>query len=368
MRGDVLEWANGKSTDKLVTKETLNHRELIELVSGLDVYQHTAEAYRRAYQALGIDIINRVPLENAPMPTPAGETRPHPSKPYNYAPLGVYDTVMRHTYPCATPEEVWDLDMSAVCYEDLLTPVPHPCTTADIQAREAFLGEVGLYYPMLYTTLFMWAVEVLGWNTFMIAAALEPERFHDHFLVPCIHKSAAIVAEMAQASDSPFVFVHDDLADARGPVFRPSWYEQTILPHYPQIFAEAKRLGKKVIYVADGNMTAFLPQLVEAGVDGLMFETPATPLEAVIEHFGQERRFFIGGIATQTLTFGTPDEIRRMVLDLVEQAGAYPGFAMASGGGLHGSVPLENLIAYLDARAAIGVTPVDWRMCCRVQT
>jgi hypothetical protein len=66
MRQDSLKWASGEPTEKLVTKETLNHRELVELVSGLDVYQHTAEAYRRAYQALGIDIVNRMPLESAP--------------------------------------------------------------------------------------------------------------------------------------------------------------------------------------------------------------------------------------------------------------------------------------------------------------
>lgn len=366
MKQDVLKWANVEPTDKLVAKETLNHRELIESVSGLDVYQHTAEAYARAYQALGIDIINRVPLENAPPPTPPEQTRPHPSKPYHYAPLGVYDTVMRHTYPCEAPEDVWDLDVGALRYDDLLTPVPHPCTADDIRAREAAIGEVGLYYPMLYTTLFMWAVEVLGWNTFMLAAALEPDRFHEHILVPCVDKSAAIVAEMAQTSDSPFVYVHDDLADARGPVFRPSWYEQYILPHYPHIFAEVKRLGKKVIYVADGNMTAFLPQLIDAGVDGLMFETPATSLDAVIEHFGQEGRFFIGGIATETLTFGTTDEVRRMVLDLVKQAGSYPGFAMASGGGLHGNVPLGNLAEYFDARVEVGATEHGWRTSCHV--
>jgi hypothetical protein len=365
MKPDVLQWAAGEPTAKLVTKETLNHRGLIELVSGLDVYQHTAEAYRRAYQALGVDIINRVPLENAPAPTPVGQTRLHPTRPYHYAPLGVYDTAMRNTFPCRSPEDVWELDVQALAYDDLLSPVPHPCTAGDIRAREVAIGEVGLYYPMLYTTLFMWAVEVLGWDTFMITAALEPDRFHEHVLVPCADKSARIVAEMAHASNSPFVYVHDDLADARGPIFRPAWYERYILPHYPEILAEAKRLGKKVIYVADGNMTAFLPQLVDAGMDGLMFETPATPLEAAIEHFGQEGRFFIGGIATQTLTFGTADEVRRMVLDLVERAGSVPGFAMASGGGLHDNVPLQNLEAYLDARVEVGATPPDWRTCCR---
>jgi hypothetical protein len=192
MKRDVLGWAEGRSTNKLISKETLNHRGLIEMVSGLDVYQHTAEAYRRTYSALGIDIINRVPLENAPAPTSAGTTRPHPARPYHLAPLGVYDTVSRHTYLCGTPEEVWDLDMAAIDYEDLLVPVPHPCAASDITAREVEIGDIGLYYPMLYTTLFMWPVETLGWEVFMLAAISEQDRFHEHFLLPCVQKSKAI--------------------------------------------------------------------------------------------------------------------------------------------------------------------------------
>lgn len=367
MRRDIIAWAAGQPTTKLAAKETLNHHGLIELVSGLDVYNHTAEAYRRAYEALGIDIINRAPLENAPPPTPHDETRPHPTRPYRYAPLGVYDTVMRYTYECAGPEAVWDLDASRLCYDDLLTPVPHSCHADDIRAREAAVGEVGLYYPMLYTTLFMWAVEVLGWEVFMLAAMLESERFHERFLVPCAAKSRAIVTEMAQASDSPFVFVHDDLATATGPAFRPAWYDRYIFPHYREIWGEAKRLGKKVIFVADGNMTAFLGRLVDAGVDGVQFESPATPLEAVVAHFGAAGQYFIGGIATKTLTFGTTDEIRRMVFDLCERAGACPGFALASGGGLHANIPLANLEAYFDARVEVGATPAGWRTRCRVR-
>jgi hypothetical protein len=366
MRADVIAWANCRPTGKLVSKETLNHPGLITLVSGLDVYQHTPEAYRRAYQALGIDIINRVPLCNAPPPTPAGFTRLHPTRPYRYSALGVYDTVMRHTFACADVDDVWRLDVAELSYDDIITPVPHSCHADDIQAREAAIGEVGLYYPMLYTTLFTWGVEVLGWEVFMTAATLDPDRFHAHFLVPCAAKSRAIVGEMARASSSPFIFVHDDLATTNGPIFRPGWYDRYIFPHYPKIWAEAKQLGKKVVFVADGNMTAFLPRLIEVGVDGLMFESPATPLSAVIEHFGSPGRFFIGGISTAVLAFGTPQQVRQMVYDVFEIAAEYPGFALASGGGLHGDIPLENLEAYFDARVEIGATPAGWRTCCRV--
>lgn len=366
MKNDVLDWAHGKPVNKIISKETLNHRGLIEMVSGLDVYEATPEAYRRAYEALGIDIINRVPLTNAPEPTPADCISAHPAKPYNYGPLGVYDTIMRHTYPCPAPEDVWNLDVGALSYEDLLVPVPHSCQAEDIKARERAIGEVGMYYPLFYTTLFMWGVEVLGWEVFMIAAAQEPDRFHDHFLLPCVAKSKAIVTEMAGASDRPFVFVHDDLADAKGPVFQPRWYQDYIFPHYPEIWSEAKRMGKKVIFVTDGNIEAFLPQLIDAGVDGLMFENPAVSLDAVIEHFGQPGRFLIGGIETVKLTFGSPVEVRQMVMELHEKTIDCPGFAMAGCGGLHGNIPPENLEAYFDARAEIGVTPRDWRKQCRV--
>jgi hypothetical protein len=53
MRQDALAWATGARPSKLVSKETLIHPGLIELVTGLDAYRQTAEAYRRAYRAVG---------------------------------------------------------------------------------------------------------------------------------------------------------------------------------------------------------------------------------------------------------------------------------------------------------------------------
>jgi hypothetical protein len=364
MKSDVLKWSEGHTPDKGISKETLNHHRLIETVSGLDVYENTPEAFRRAYEALGIDIINRVPLDNAPVPTLPGQIRPHPAKPYHYSHLGVYDTAFRQTFPCKSPEDVWNLDVNELSYDDLLTPVPHPCTADDIRAREAAIGETGMYYPMLYTTLFMWAVEALGWEIFMVAAFTEKRRFHDHFLIPCVEKSRKIVAEMAQASNSPFIFVHDDLASGTGPIFPPSWYDEYIFPHYPEIWQDAKSRGKKVIFVADGDMTEFLPRLVDAGVDGIMFENPATDIDTVIECFGRSGQFMIGGIETVKLTMGHPEEVREMVFDLHEKMQEHPGFAMSSCGGLHNNIPMENMEAYFDARAEIGVTPQDWRTRC----
>ena len=364
MKNDVIDWASGRKPSKGISKETLNHRGLIELVSGLDVYRQTPESYRRAYQALGIDVINRVPMENAPQPTPEGHTGRHSSGNYDMAPLGVYDTVCRRVYPCKAPEEVWNLDTHALGYSDLLVPVPHGCDGADIRTRHGAIGEVGLYYPLHYTTLFMWGVEVLGWEMFLLTATDDSVRFHDHFIIPCAEKSRKAVDAIVSADDSPFVFLHDDLASGMGPVFRPDWYDEFIFPHYPDIFRPAKEAGRKIIFVADGNMTQFLEKLVCAGVDGLMFENPATPLDSVVDSFGGVGQFLIGGIDTALLTTGTPQQVKAMVYALVERMKNCPGFAMASCGGLHGNIPLANLEAYFDARADVGFTPSAWRSMC----
>jgi hypothetical protein len=360
MKQDAVNWACGW-TGKIISKETLNHAELITRVSGIDVYKNTPEAYFRAYEALGIDIVNRVPVTNAPEPAKQGTKRFHPDKPYSFTSLGVYDTAFRERFEVSSPEEVYSLDVESLRYEDLIVPVPHPCKREDIFNRQHRLGNVGIYYPMLYTTLFMWAVETLGWENFMVAAITEPDRFTRHFFEPCAKKSRKIVNAISEASESRLVFLHDDLADANGPVFPMGWYEDCIFPFYKEIFEPAKKRGKKIIFVADGNMSQFLPRLYELGVDGIMFENPATPLEEVIQYFGAPGYYFIGGVDTARLTMSTPDDIRKMVHEVYHLTKYFPGFAISSCGGLHGNIPMENLEAYFDARAEIGATPKNWR-------
>ncbi len=360
MLSDVLAWAEFRPTGKIVSKETLNHPGLIARVTGLDPYLDTPKAYAQAYEALGIDLINRVPTENAPPSTPPGKIRPMPHhEDYLLSHLGVYDSAMRTKYPCKTHEDIWELDLSTYDDHDLVVPVPHPNKANDIRARQEAIGEIGLYYPMLYTTLFMWAVEMLGWEVFLVGAALEPERFFEHFLKPSAEKSKKIIQEIIAANFSPFLFVHDDLADSNGPIFRPDWYECYLFPLYREILEPAFHADKKVILVADGNMTAFLPRLREIGIMGIMYESPATSVEAVLEHFSDG--YLIGGIDTGLLTRGEPATIHRHVLELAEKTEDVPGFAISSCGGLHGNIPLTNLEVYFDTRVEIGATPEDWR-------
>jgi hypothetical protein len=360
VKSDVLALADlrrQRNTEKPSSKETLNHPDLIQLASGLSPYTQTPRAYLEAYKSLGIDLINRVPEENAPTPLSFGEVRDVGGG-YREAYLGLYNTVARHLYPFASVEEFWAASDVDPEYEQLRTPVPHRLGAGEIRRKNELLGEVGLYYYMLYTTLFMWAVEYLGWQVFLMAAAMDPNGFDEKFLQVVFPKSLEMIRTLAQV-DSPFVFCHDDLVDAKGPMFHPHWYEKYIFPRYELLWKPAKERGKQIIFVADGNMNEFLLSLRQTGVDGVMLENPATDFDRILDVFSD--KIVIGGIETGVLMHGTAEQVRRHVLEVRQRTRGIPGFVMSTPGGIHGNLPLENLIAYFDARVQTGHTPEGWQ-------
>ena len=361
MKTDVLAWLDGKPTRKLPSKETLNHPGIIEMASGFDAFQETQAAYLGAYEALGIDIINIVPEENAPEPVRPGEVFWRKGGRVQESYLGVYNSTSRVRFPYETVEEFWEADISSLEYSGLDLPGAQyfmPCTREAIERKMSLTGNAGLYYYQMYTTLFMWGVEALGWEIFMLAAASTPGKFDRHFLEPVYRKTEEII-KMLSKLDSPWVFCHDDIAMNTGPVFRPDWYETYIYPRYAELWDIVHAAGKKVFLTADGKLDWTLEALRDTGCDGIMFETPATGLDAVVDTWGDA--FFIGGIDARVLTRGSPDDVRRHVAQVHNKTRDCKGYALCCSGGLVGNMPLENLEAYFDSRVEFGYTRPDWR-------
>jgi len=236
--------------------------------------------------------------------------------------------------------------------------VPHKLDKNIIEKKMAIAGEIGLYYYMYYTTLFMWGVEYLGWEIFMMAAMLAPKTFEEEFFNIAFEESLNAI-ELLSNIDIPYVFVHDDLADKNGPIFPPDWYDKYIFPRYEELWRKIKSKGKKIIFVADGNMEYFLKPLKELGIDGVMFENPATNFDKILDVFGVD--IVICGMDTYLLTFGTPKDISSHVDLICKKTEGLIGFAICSPGGIHNKIPIENLIAYFDARVRNGFTHGNWQ-------
>ena len=156
------------------------------------------------------------------------------------------------------------------------------------------------------------------------------------------------------AIDEEVIFCHDHLAMETGPIFSPAFMERYIFSRYAWIIEPVVRAGKKLIFVADGNLDVFLERLLEFPFAGIMYENPATPYPRVLQTWGKAGRGFIGGISTLLLTQATPEEVRQHTLQVMEQGRRYPGFILSASGGLPASIPMENMLAYIRTRHELG--------------
>ncbi|MGB7762623.1 MAG: uroporphyrinogen decarboxylase family protein [Bryobacteraceae bacterium] len=102
-----------------------------------------------------------------------------------------------------------------------------------------------------------------------------------------------------------------------------------------------------------GSVARFLPLFIEAGFDILNpVQCSAVGMEPaeLKSHFGDRLTFWGGGVDTQrTLPFGSPEEVRKQVLERCEIFAAGGGFVFNSIHNLQAGTPVANIIAMFDA-------------------
>ncbi len=102
-----------------------------------------------------------------------------------------------------------------------------------------------------------------------------------------------------------------------------------------------------------GSINPLLPSLIEAGFDIINpVQINARDMDTAMlkREYGDQVTFWGGGVDTQkVLPFGTPEEVKRQVLDQCEILSRGGGFVFNTVHNIQANVPLENLIAMLDA-------------------
>jgi hypothetical protein len=244
--------------------------------------------------------------------------------------------------PFRSAEDVWafdavreyglpDLDALASYYEN--------CHRRDQAANPEQVCPGGYY-----KTVFSGAIEAFGWEMLLTAAA-DRRRF-----ARVLDSIAALSRRHfeAWARTSAQVFIcHDDMVWTSGPFVHPDFYRSSVFPHYRELWAILKRAGKRVLYCSDGDFGIFLDDLAEAGADGFIFE-PMVDFDRVARDFGGTHVIVGSKVDVRTLTFGTPDAVRREVDSTLDAAGDLPGFIFAVGNHLPSNIPLQNCLAYMD--------------------
>ncbi|NQU38538.1 MAG: hypothetical protein HQ523_01140 [Lentisphaerae bacterium] len=206
-----------------------------------------------------------------------------------------------------------------------------------------------------YATLFVGhmyesAWQVRGYEPFLMDLMTQPD--WAEFILDKFCDNNLRTAQAAARAGYDCIMTGDDIANQNAMMFQPDLWRAIMKPRWAKVIAAARAIKPDVHiwYHTDGNAWDVLDDLVEIGIDILNPVQPECmdPL-AIRKRFGK-RLAFDGCIGTQTtFPFGTPDTMRRTILDLATALDAQQGGLMLSPTHvLEPEVPPENIQAFFE--------------------
>jgi uroporphyrinogen decarboxylase len=190
------------------------------------------------------------------------------------------------------------------------------------------------------------------------AAALEDMVTAPRFIQAFLERYVDFWARMArralgEAGDLvDLVMFGDDLGTQQGPVMRPALYRTLIKPAHAAMARAVKETGKPILFHTCGSVAPFMPDFIEIGLDAVHpVQVSARDMDPgrLQAEFGRELAFW-GGIDTQRLLpLATPAEVREDVRRRVQDLGARGGYVLGAVHNIQPEVPVENILAMLDA-------------------
>ena len=193
-----------------------------------------------------------------------------------------------------------------------------------------------------------------GYEQFMVDLLIdEPlvrgmlDRLHSVYMT----RAEAFLKAMADYTD--IVFFTDDLGTQSGQLISLEVYRRLIKPYWAELIALVKKHGKKVLMHSCGAISAFIPEMIEMGVDAINpMQITANGMDPgrLKRDFGKDIAFWGGGVSTQgTLDRATPRQIREEVRRNIDAFAPGGGFVFTPVHNIQFNVPPENLAAAYEA-------------------
>lgn len=173
-------------------------------------------------------------------------------------------------------------------------------------------------------------------------------------LLDKVTELAVMQAESYAQAGADAIFLGDDVGMQHSIMMSVSLYEQWLMPRLKQVIDAAKAINPNLIvfYHSCGRVTELIPSLIKAGIDVLDPVQPETMNFCELHEMYGDRLSFHGTLGTQSvMPFGTPEEVRETVFENLDIAGEKGGLFVCPTHLLEPEVPVENVIAYIQACA-----------------
>jgi uroporphyrinogen decarboxylase len=156
------------------------------------------------------------------------------------------------------------------------------------------------------------------------------------------------------------VCFQDDIAYNSGPIISIRLLKEIFFPWLSEIAALCHAKGKPLIYHTDGNATALLPEIIQAGADAFQaIEPKSMDIIAVKQQYGSQLALMGNLDLGYTLTRGSPQEVEAAVKHLIKHVAPGGGFLLGSCNSITNYVPVENFRALLRATYEYGRYPIS---------
>jgi hypothetical protein len=169
-----------------------------------------------------------------------------------------------------------------------------------------------------------------------------------------------VIKRLAEAGVD-IVFYGDDLAYKERTFFSLNQFREFILPCHKKIFQLCKKKGILVVLHSDGKIDDYLPDLVDAGLNGIqaLEATAGVDLASLKVSLG-DRVCFLGGLdSSGILCFGNPQDVEENVKRCIKIAGKGGGYFVGPSHDIL-NMPWKNILAMRAAIEKYRKYPLDF--------
>lgn len=232
--------------------------------------------------------------------------------------------------------------------------------------EETELALVGRFGgPIIETCLYM-----LGWKEWLVKLGSDPE--FCHALLDIVTNIQIALDRIGLEATAKYLSIFkvsgEDFGMQTGPLYSPKMFKEMLLP-YLQRRCQAARTyldqvhpEVKIMLHSCGSMRAYIPQLIEIGIQVL---DPVQPKAKAMDstqlkmEFG-DRLSFHGGVDIQeVLPFGTKEDVEAETSLRIRAFGAGGGYILSASHAVQADVPPENLVTMCHTALKTGVYPLS---------
>ncbi|MBT4816484.1 MAG: hypothetical protein HON70_12325 [Lentisphaerae bacterium] len=198
---------------------------------------------------------------------------------------------------------------------------------------------------------------ITGWSADrFIRVAEDPDGVARQEMASAEHL-ADVVRPFAEAGVDG-VAIGSDYGFNSGPFVSPDTFRKIYFPAMKRRCEIIHGFGLPVLFHSCGNNRVILDQMVEAGMDAYQAVQPIERVEEIKQLYG-DRLTLWGGISTDTLARGTPDQVRHQALFSLKHCAPGGGLILSSSHSVVVRTPLANYQAMLDTICERGTYPID---------